>query len=167
MRASWVLGVSVALAAVPGSAMAQEAVPQTAITATGYGSAKPVPVDRNSEKSIAAAVERAEKAALPAAVEQARERAAQLARAAGLTLGRLISISDPPASPYGPFGYAPPGAFGPGQFCRTVGGIRVTRDRDGTVHRKRVKRHRVCRVPAHVQTTVLVTFDTVASAPAG
>src|SRR5687768_7767799 len=127
MRLSWVLfGVLAVLMSMAGAAVAQQpAAASPTITANGYGSANPEPVDRNSEKSIAAAVERAERAALPLAVTEARERAALIAKASGLTLGSLISVGDLPNAAYGPFYLG--GTFGPGKYCGTIRPVKVTR----------------------------------------
>jgi hypothetical protein len=151
--------VTVATAAVFGvvaSTAAAQAPPT--ITATGAATAKPDPSNRKSDTSIREAVEAANAEALPKAIAEAREHAAELATAAGMRLGPLLSISDAPNAGY-PFVYAF-GAFGNGKFC---GQVRNTH----TVVRNGVRRrvagkgtHKVCRVPATVVASVSLTFAT-------
>ena len=142
-----------ALAAAP--AHAQQ--PATTVTANGLGEAKVEPEDRKSDASIRKAVEAANAKALPEAMANARKHAAELAAAAGVTLGPLVSIAD--GSDNGYLFYAQRGTFGNGHYC---GKVRNTR----TVVRNGVRRrvvtkgtHRVCRVPPEVYATVSMTFS--------
>ncbi len=153
------LGASLALPTVAG---AQAPVPAATVEAYGTGSVKPVPKDEKSNTSIAASVQVAQDKALPRAVADARTQAQELARAAGLTLGALTSVSnDSQPSPFfTPYGQE--GTFGPGRYCGTV---RTPRYK--TVNGKRVRvgtrTRRSCRVPTTVTRTVKLTY---AAAPA-
>jgi uncharacterized protein YggE len=142
-------------------ANAQEATtpPARTLVATGNGSVKPVPQDRDSSKSIAAAVAKASGKALPLAVADARQQAAALAAATGVTLGALVTVtnSGPSNSYFGPIFYGVDGTFGPGQYCGTIRTRKVTTDAQGKRHVK-LRSHRSCRVPATVQRTVSLTF---------
>jgi hypothetical protein len=148
--------LSAAVLAAPAGAQAPLA-PTRTIVAVGASSASVSPADRKSNPSIKAAVDAAAKQALPEAITEGRDEAGELAAAAGVTLGELVTISNAPLSPYGPFSYSL-GPFGPGQFCgdRTVAVVR--RDAQG---RRRVvgrrKRH-VCIVPPRVTQQVTLTY---------
>jgi hypothetical protein len=115
------------------------------------------PKDRTHEGPIRAAVEAAEAKALPHAMAAAREKATELARLSGLTLGAIVSVSDAQVSPYGPFGFY--GTFGPDRFCGTVRTAVIRTDKT-TGKRKRVgfRTHHTCRVPATVTSSLTVTF---------
>jgi hypothetical protein len=129
------------------------------VAAQGVASVKVVaPKDRAHEGPIRAAVEAAEAKALPRAIANAREKATELARLSGLTLGAVVSISDVQAAPYGPF-FGFYGTFGPDRFCGTVR-TAVFRTEKQTGKRKRVgsrSRH-TCRVPSTITSAVTVTF---------
>jgi hypothetical protein len=149
--------VALTLAAAP--AHAQQPV---TLTANGIGEAKPAPENRKSDASIRKAVADSNAKALPEAMDNARTHAAELATAAGVTLGPLISISDSPNNGYGFFFQN--GTFGNGHFC---GQVRNTRTvvRNGVRRRVATKgTHRVCRVPAEVYASVSLTFSVT---PAG
>jgi hypothetical protein len=142
-----------ALAAAP--AHAQQ--PATTLTANGIGEAKPEPENRRSDASIRKAVAAANAKALPEAMASARAHAAELATAAGVTLGPLVSISDAPNNGYGFF--VQNGTFGNGHYC---GKVRNTRTvvRNGARRRVATKgTHRVCRIPPEVYATVSLTFS--------
>jgi hypothetical protein len=143
------------------------------ITATGTAQVAVVPQNRNSESSIQAAVDAAEKAGVPAAMNQANEYALQYAAAAGLTLGAVVSVTDAPNGRYlgsaGPSGFGGPiggpyggpfgGPFGPNQFCGTE--RRPVFKRVAPKHRPtliRVKSVHVCYVPSFAATTLTVTY---------
>jgi uncharacterized protein YggE len=150
------LTIATALLGVAAPAASAQAPPT--ITATGSATAKPDPTDRKSDSSIREAVEAANAKALPQAIAEAREHAGELATAAGMRLGALISIADAPATGY-PFIYSF-GTFGNGKFC---GQVRNTH----TVVRNGVRRrvagngtHKVCRVPPTVVASVSLTFAT-------
>ena len=105
------------LAAAPAFATAAN----TSVTATGTGQVRVRPADRHSNASIAAAYQAARKASVTSALSDARRVALDYARHAGLTLGRLLSITDQ-SNGGGFYGPGPGffGPFGPGQFCGTV-----------------------------------------------
>jgi hypothetical protein len=131
---------------------------QQTITSTGVAQVRPEPQDRRSNASIRAAVEQAEEQALPRAIANARIHAAELAQAAGVTLGPLLSISDAPQFGY-PFGYpGQTGTFGNGRFCGRVPRFRTV-VRNGVRRRVRAPgTRRVCRVPPQVSASVSLTF---------
>jgi uncharacterized protein YggE len=153
-------GAALALAAAaPASAQLPVPVPGRTIVSTGAGSVKPVPQDRNDNASIAAAVKAAYAAALPKAVAEARDDAADLASAAGVTLGELVSVSNAPAQPfYGPFFGGEIGTFGPGRFCGNVRTPIVKRDKLGRRHVIRFRTRHTCRVPGTITRSVTLTF---------
>ncbi|HEY3021163.1 MAG TPA: hypothetical protein VGJ32_13280 [Solirubrobacteraceae bacterium] len=130
---------------------------QRTIVAVGVATAKPTPQDRKSNDSIKAAVEAAEAQALPEAIREGHEYAEKLANAAGVTLGDLLTISNAPTSPYGPFGYQF-GPFGPDQYCGNRSVPIVRREANG---RRRVVGRRtrhVCIVPRQIVQQVTVTY---------
>jgi hypothetical protein len=140
------------------TAQAQSPAPERTVTAQGLASVKVVaPNDRKHEGPIRAAVEAAEAKALPRAMAAAREKATELARLSGLTLGAIVSISDAQTSPYGPFGFY--GTFGPDRFCGTLR-IAVFRTDTTTGKRKRVgfRARHTCRVPSTVTSSLTMTF---------
>ena len=114
--------------------------------ANGIGEAKPDPENRKSDASIRKAVDEANAKALPKAIDNARAHAAELAKAAGVTLGPLITIADGPNGGY-PFYFQQNGTFGNGHFCGKVRRPRTV-VRNGVRRRVAAKgTHRVCRVP--------------------
>jgi Protein of unknown function (DUF541) len=158
----WQIGLAAVAAAVMlvGTAEAQ-APPAKSVTTIGIGTASVKPKDRKSNTSIKEAVEAADTAARPKAIASARERATELAQAAGLTLGGITSVSEASSFPYyGPFGapYALQGTFGPGKYCGTVRSSHLKRDSKGNVRRVLGKRHRVCRFPSTINVSLTVTF---------
>ncbi len=90
------------------------------VTATGTGQAKVTPKNRHNNASIVAAVDAARKAAVKGAIAEAKEYALQYAKAAGLTLGSVLSISDAANGAYGPGPGVFFGPFGPNQYCGTI-----------------------------------------------
>jgi Protein of unknown function (DUF541) len=149
------------LAAVAGAqAPAPAAAPQRTLVAVGTGTVKVTPKDRNDNASIAAAVDAAEAKALPAALTDAREQAAELAKAAGVTLGAVVSLSNAPTTGGGFFGpyYPVGGTFGPGKYCGTIRTRSSRIGKDGKRHFGKLRSRRVCRVPASVQRSVQLTF---------
>jgi uncharacterized protein YggE len=135
--------------------------PQTqdkTVTATGTGQARVHAKNRHSNASIAAAVDAARRAAIGSALDEAHEYAQDYAKATGLKLGSLISVSDATANgfvgPYGPGSII--GPFGPNQYCGTteqpVG--RLVPGRAPTL--KKVHR---CFVPPFADITLTVTFS--------
>jgi uncharacterized protein YggE len=124
------------------------------VTATGTGIVRVVPKNRNSEASIAAAVDAARGAGIKVAMKEAREYATDYANAAGLTLGAVISVSDASNAAFGYFGFPIFGAFGPNQFCGTVT-VPVSKHAGKS---KRFKRVHQCFVPPYEATTLTVTY---------
>jgi uncharacterized protein YggE len=108
-------GASLALAGAPANA-AQSGT----ITATGTGEHAVHPSDRNNNASIVRAYDAARQAAIGGALKQAHEYAVAYAKAVGLTLGSVLSVSDAPNGGgfYGPGPFF--GPFGPDQFCGTL-----------------------------------------------
>ncbi len=100
------------------------AAPGGSVTATGTKLVKVRPTDRKSNSSIQSAVAAAEKAGVNGALASAHDNAVRYAKAVGLTLGTIISVSDVQNNNgggfYGPYGgggfYGP---FGPNQYCGT------------------------------------------------
>jgi Protein of unknown function (DUF541) len=147
------------IAVVPVSAArAQQPAPERSVAAQGVASVKVIaPKDRKHEAPIRAAVEAAEAKALPRSIADAREKATELARLAGLTLGPIISISDAPTSIYGPF-FGFYGTFGPDRFCGTIRTSVFKRNKAGKRVRVGTRTRHTCRVPPTVTSTVTVTF---------
>jgi Protein of unknown function (DUF541) len=142
------------------SALAQE-TPTGGKTVTGLGSGA-VKVDKPStlnDQTIRKAVLAARQAAVPKAVVAAQAEAQRLAAGAGLTLGGLQSISEEPASPYGPFGfYGELGTFGPGRYCGTVTRVQFHRTKSGRRVPGKRRRVHTCRVPSQVSVSVAATY---------
>jgi hypothetical protein len=148
---------AVVLAATPAVAAAADGQAKT-ITATGTGQVRVHAKDRDSNSSIAAAVDAARKQAITGALASAREYAGDYAKAVGLTLGDVLSVTDQQGngffSPYGPGAFS--GPFGPNRYCGTirrpvgpiVRGVRPTLEK---VHR--------CFVPPFATTTLTVTYS--------
>ena len=109
------------LAAVANAQAPAPTTQQRTLVAVGTGTIKVTPKDRNDNASIVAAVKDANDKALPAALTDARTQATQLAAAAGVTLGPVISLSNSGTSAagvfYGPY-YGVDGSFGPEQVLR-------------------------------------------------
>jgi hypothetical protein len=145
---------AIAALAVAAPAAADQA---KSITATGTSQERVTPKNRNSNASIAAAVEKARKAGISGAFKDAHEYALDYAKAAGLTLGRIISVSDAQNSGQGYYVGAFFGPFGPNQFCGEV-----TRPITKVVAGKRkqvgVKHIHRCFVPPFQATTLTVTY---------
>jgi uncharacterized protein YggE len=137
-------------------AIAQPATSSTAqtITATGAAQTRVVPKNRHINASIAAAVERAHKESIAGALKQAHEYAVLYAKAVGMKLGSVISVSDAQNGFYGPgpFGIGP---FGPGQFCGTMTRI-IGRPVKG--QKPKLKRVHRCFVPQFASATLTVTY---------
>jgi uncharacterized protein YggE len=155
LAAAVVAALAVTAPAVAQPVQSQPAPGQTTptVTATGTGQTRVLPKNRHSNASIAAAVNRARKASIGGALREAHEYAEDYAKAVGLTLGNVISVSDAQNGFYGPSTLI--GPFGPGQFCgtaqqpvgRPVKGKKVTFKR---VHR--------CFVPRFAFVTLTVTY---------
>ena len=155
-RVGWVAVLAVVAAGLLAAPAAAQQPAAKSVQVLGVGEADVKPSNRRSNASIQRAVDRAEAAALPRAFRAAGERAAELARLSGLTLGEIIAVSDVPASPYGPFGFGFEGTFGPGRWCGTIRRS-VLRRVDG--RRRRVTRtRRVCHFPPEVYVSLTVTY---------
>lgn len=137
-------------------AIAQPATSSTAqtITATGTSQTRVVPKNRNSNASIAAAVERAHKASIAGALKEAHEYAVLYAKAVGMTLGNVISVSDAQNNGfYGPGTFF--GPFGPGRFCGTVTRV-IGKPVKG--QKPKLKKVHRCFVPQFAFATLTVTY---------
>ena len=129
------------------------------VTATGTGQTAVTPADRNSNSSIAAAVDAARQASIAGAIAQAHEYAQQYAAGVGLTLGGVLSISDAGNGGGGFYGPGPFfGPFGANQYCGTV----RRAIRTGPKGHRRItgfkKVHR-CFVPPYAYVTLTVTYQ--------
>lgn len=136
-------------------AVAQPATSSTAqtITATGTAQKRVAPKDRGSNASIAAAVEKAHKASIAGALKEAHEYAELYAKAVGMTLGSVISVSDAQNGFYGPGNII--GPFGADRFCGTVTRV-VGRPVKG--QKPKLKRVHRCFVPTFASATLTVTY---------
>jgi uncharacterized protein YggE len=151
---SGVAVVAILLGATPALAATTTTSPGDTITATGTGQVRVVAKNRHSNASIAAAVERAHRKAIGGALKQAQEYATLYAKAVGMTLGSVVSVTDAQNNFYGPG--IEIGPFGPGQFCgnvrRPVGKpVKGQKVKFKTVHR--------CFVPAFAFATLTVTYS--------
>jgi uncharacterized protein YggE len=154
-----VLGAAVIAATLVGTpAVAQPAATSAGdtITATGTAQTRVVPKNRHSNASIAAAVERAHKASIAGALKQAHEYAVLYAKAVGMTLGTVVSVSDAQNSFYGPGPFAGIGPFGPGQFCGT---IQQLMGRPVKGQKPKFKKVHRCFVPRFAFATLTVTYS--------
>jgi hypothetical protein len=132
------------------------------VTATGTKLVKVLPTNRRSNSSIEAAVVAAQKAGISGALASAHDNAVRYAKAVGLTLGTIISVSDAASNgggfygPYGGGGFF--GPFGPDQYCgiehRSV--FKVVNHKRRLVRVKKVRR---CIVPPYQSTTLTVTYS--------
>jgi uncharacterized protein YggE len=147
--------VAVLLGTTPAIAQPLQSSSAQTITATGTAETRVVPRNRHSNASIAAAVDKARKASIAGALKEAHEYATDYAKATGLTLGSVVSVSDAQNGFYGPGPFATIGPFGPDQYCGTfeqVVGKRIAGQRP-----KLKKVHR-CIVPAFAFETLTVTY---------
>jgi hypothetical protein len=129
------------------------------VTATGAAQEKVTPKNRHSNASINAAVDAAHAKGIGGAMDEAHEYALKYARAAGLKLGAIVSVSDAQSSGFGYYGPGPLfGQFGPNQFCGTVSQpvFKVVSGKRKRVGSKRVHR---CFVPPFEATTLTVTYS--------
>jgi hypothetical protein len=143
------------------SAHAQGASPGKTIAAIGIGQVAVKVDDRHKNASIVAGVEAAEAKAVPQAINEARDRATELAKAAGMTIGAVQAVEEQPQSPFGFYVGGPnayPAPFGKDKYCGDERRPRFVRDSNG---RRRVSGSRtvhVCRVPRFVVLNLSVTF---------
>ena len=116
-RISAILLTGCATLAVAGAPAA--AAQSSSVTATGTNQSVVHPRDRDNNASIVTAYDAARQAAIGGALKQAHEYALAYAKAVGLTLGPVVSVSDAQNSVfYGPGQFI--GPFGPDQFCGTL-----------------------------------------------
>lgn len=145
------------LAASPAVAAQQPTQTAPTVTATGTGQTRVVPKDRHNNASIVAAVNSARKTSVAGALREAREYAFTYAKAVGLKLGSVISVSDVQSNGYfgpgGPYGFGP---FGPNQYCGTVQQL-VRRPVKGK--KPKFKKVHRCIVPRFAYTTLMVTYS--------
>jgi uncharacterized protein YggE len=156
MKRRVVLGAAIAIALGTTPAIAQPAQSSSAqtITATGTGQTKVLPKNRNSNASIAAAVDRAHTASIAGALKQAHEYALDYAKAVGMNLGSVISVSDAQTNGfYGPGVFL--GPFGPGQYCGT---LRQPVGRPVKGQKPKLKKVHRCIVPRFAFTSLTVTY---------
>jgi hypothetical protein len=138
-------------------APAAAAVQPSTVTATGTSQRVVHPQNRNNNASIVTAFDAARRASIGGALKQAHEYALDYAKAVGLTLGSVLSVSDAQNNPfYGPGQFI--GPFGPDQFCGT---LHLPIFKKGKNGRRRVvgtkKVHR-CIVPHTASVTLTVTY---------
>jgi uncharacterized protein YggE len=159
MNGRMVLGAAVAAALlITAPAVAQPATSASGdtITATGTGQARVVPKNRNSNASIAAAYDRARKAAVRRALKEAHEYAVQYANAVGLRLAGVMSVSDAQANGFYAYGPGVIGPFGPGQFCGTV---RQAVGRPAKGQKPTIKTVHRCVVPRFAFISLTITYS--------
>jgi hypothetical protein len=149
-RALLAAPLAVALLAAPASAQEPQVSQQQTVSVNVAAVLEVERPERLTERSIRQAVRRA-RAGLPAeGLRLARRDAVDLAYAAGLQAGALLSIGELAPSPFGGFGFGDvDGTFGPNRFCGTV----TRRTRDG----ERVRR-RTCRFQSNVGQSYTATY---------
>ena len=152
---SSVVVVGILLGATPAIAATTTTSSGDTITATGIGQTRVMPKDRHSNASIAAAVERAHRASIAGALKQAHKYATAYAKAVGLKLGSVVSVSDAQSAFYGPGSFSI-GPFGPGQFCGT---LRQPVGRPVKGQRPKFKKVHRCIVPRFALATLTITYS--------
>ena len=149
--------IAVILTTTPATAQPAQTATAPTVTATGTGQTRVTPKNRHSNASIAAAVDSARKASIAGALKEAHEYAQDYAKAVGLRLGSVISVSDAQTNGFfygpGPVGIGP---FGPGQYCGTIQQV-VGRPVNG--HKPRFKKVHRCIVPRFAYTTLTVMYS--------
>jgi uncharacterized protein YggE len=93
-----VLGVLIVTSSA--SAAPQPTQQAQTITATGTGQTRVVPKNRHNNASIVAAVNSARQASIAGALREAREYALSYAKAVGLKLGTVMTVSDVQSNGY-------------------------------------------------------------------
>ena len=153
------VGATAALAAAPVAAAAEQSVTAAgqSVTATGTGQSRVHPTNRHNNASIVSAYDAARHAAIGTALSQAHEYAVDYAKAVGMTLGSVVSVSDAQTNGYygpGPFF----GPFGINQFCGTLRQpvFKKVNGRRRIVRTKKVHR---CIVPQFAFVTLTVTYS--------
>jgi hypothetical protein len=130
----------------------------SSVTATGTGESVVHPQDRNNNASIAAAYDAARRAAIGSALKQAHEYGVDYAKAVGLTLGAVVSVSDAQNSPfYGPGPFF--GPFGVNQFCGTLHQPIFKKGKNGRRKIVGTKKVHRCIVPRFATITLTVTYS--------
>jgi uncharacterized protein YggE len=159
VRMVWPAAVVAAALVAAAPAVAQS--PQTqdkTVTATGTGQARVHARNRDSNASIAAAVDVARRRAIHSALDEAHEYAQDYAKASGLRLASVISVTDATANgfygPYGPGGFI--GPFGPSQYCGATERL-VGKVVPGST--PKFKKVHTCYVPPFADITLTVTFS--------
>jgi hypothetical protein len=128
------------------------------VAAYGTASVPVEPSNPRGNRSIRKAVFAARRAATPGAAVTARRNVQMAARSAGLTLGPIVSISEPGE----PYFYDPAlGSFAPGEFCGIVRRAIFRRDPETGQRRvvRRVPRRR-CLFPRPYSLRLEVTYET-------
>jgi len=141
--------VTVALAATPAAARESRS---TRIVATGIATVRVHPKNRHSNSSIRDAVKAADKIALKRAFRDGHKLALRYAKAEGLKLGRLISVSDTQE----PSGYGSGSEFGPNKYC---GKVRVPVGKQVYGQKPTLKTVRRCFVPPYIVTGIQLTYS--------
>ena len=135
------------------------AAPTANVTATGTARTRVLPTNRHSNSSIQTAYEAAQQASIAGAIHDAHEYALDYAKAVGLTLGPVMSVSDQQSSPFYVSSSQPfEGPFGPNQFCGTESQpiLKRVNGREKVVRVKKVHR---CIVPTFASITLTVTYS--------
>lgn len=134
------------------------AAQSSSVTATGTNQSVVHVRDRKSNASIAAAYDAARQAAIGGALKQAHEYARDYAKAVGLTLGPVLSVSDAQNGAfYGPGPFF--GPFGPNQFCGTLRQPIFKKGKNGRRKLVRTKKVHRCFVPRTASVTLTVTYS--------
>lgn len=140
------VAVATVLAATPAVARQSHS---TRLTVAGVGIVRVHPTLPLSNSSIARAIQVADKKAIGRAFRNARNHGRQDAKAAGLKLKRLISISDRGIN-------QPSGPFGPDRYCREV---RVPVGKPVQGQKPTFKRERRCYWPHFVAREITLTYS--------
>ena len=131
------------------------------VRAVGGASAPVVPKDRNRSRTIKRAVLAARRAVTQEAAASVWRTARMAASAAGLDLGRVVSVSETTPYYYGPSFYdAALGTFGSGRFCGITRRPVVQRDPDTGATRvvRRVPR-RSCFFPSPYSVHLEINYE--------
>jgi hypothetical protein len=144
---------TLAVAAAPAAA-----AQSSSVTATGTNQSVVHPRNRDNNASIVTAYDAARQAAIGGALKQAHEYALAYAKAVGLTLGPVVSVSDAQNSVfYGPGQFI--GPFGPDQFCGTLRQPIFKKGKNGRRKIVGTKKVHRCIVPRFATVTLTVTYS--------
>ena len=129
------------------------------VTATGTGQSAVHPRDPHNNASIVRAYDAARHAAIGGALNQAHEYATDYAKAVGLTLGQVVSVSDAQNGGvfYGPGPFF--GPFGPNQFCGTLRQPVFKKAKNGRRKVVGIKKVHRCIVPRFATISLTVTYS--------